>query len=67
MTDPLIIEARKYASWALEERLLPAKQKQERGAGKTLDTLKARIARVRCGEGDTYPEVRAAYLALQGR
>lgn len=59
--------ARKYAEWALMERLTTAKKDAERGKGDKLRVLQQRIARIRSGEGDTLPEVRAAFLAIEAR
>jgi hypothetical protein len=66
VTDPLIAHARKFAEWALMERLPQAQRESGYGSAKRLETLKARIAKIRAGNGDDLPEVRTAVLALEG-
>jgi hypothetical protein len=57
-------QARKFAEWALMERLPEAQREGGFGRGKRLEALKARIAKIRAGNGDHLPEVRAVVLAL---
>jgi hypothetical protein len=62
--DTNLRQARKFAEWALMERLPAAQRETDFGSAKRLETLKSRIAKVRAGNGDDLPEVRAVMLAL---